>query len=80
MAANFTKFTPIANYTSSFKLSVVTKAEDVDNREAARIYSIDESTVRGWKKIRKHWRNATDAVRQPVEASRPTIHSWKRKL
>ena len=34
-------------------MSVINKAEEVGNREAARIYSINESTVRGWRKSKE---------------------------
>ena len=37
-------------YTNEFKLKVISKAEDVGNREAGRLFNIDESNIRLWRR------------------------------
>ena len=38
-------------YDFKFKQAVIKRAEETNNREAARKYSVDESMVRRWRKI-----------------------------
>ena len=38
------------SYTNEFKLKVISKAEDVGNREAGRLFNIDESNIRLWRR------------------------------
>ena len=38
------------SYTNEFKLKVISKAEDVYNREANRLFNIDESNIKLWRK------------------------------
>ena len=39
-----------SSYTTDFKLNVIKKAEEIGNREAGRLFEIDESNVRLWQK------------------------------
>ena len=39
------------SYTANFKLEVIEVAKQKGNRAAGRQFSIDESTIRGWRKL-----------------------------
>ncbi|GFX53011.1 brkDBD domain-containing protein [Trichonephila clavipes] len=45
------------SYTANFKLKVIEKATEVGNREAARIFSIDELNIRLWRKNKTNFEN-----------------------
>lgn len=44
-------------YTASFKRSAILLAEKVGNSVATRSLDINESTIRGWRKLRQEWFN-----------------------
>lgn len=70
------------SYTSERKLKIIEKAEEIGNREAGRIFSVDESNIRLWRKNKAKLQNM-DRKRRAVRrghASWPALenelHSW----
>ncbi|GFW08102.1 pogo transposable element with KRAB [Trichonephila clavipes] len=45
------------SYTADFKLSTVEKANEVGNREAARLFNVDESNIRLWRRNKTNFEN-----------------------
>jgi transposase-like protein len=43
------------SYTAEFKLNVIEKAEEVGNREAGRVFNVDESNIRLWRKSKENF-------------------------
>ncbi|GFX74810.1 uncharacterized protein TNCV_636371 [Trichonephila clavipes] len=75
------------SYTADFKLNAVENANEVENREAARFFNVDESNIRLWRRNKTNFENCdrrkrTDRRGKPhwpeLEAE---IHKWilKRK-
>lgn len=70
------------SYISEFKLKVIAKAEKVGNRETGRIFNIDESNVRLWRKSKEKLENM-DRKRRAARTGQPAwpvleneLHSW----
>ena len=51
------------SYTAEFKLKVIEKAEEVGNREAGRLYNIDESNIRLWRKSKAKFTQTSRSTR-----------------
>lgn len=45
------------SYTSELKLKIIEKAEEIGNREAGRIFNVDESNIRLWRKSKAKLQN-----------------------
>ncbi|GFU86480.1 uncharacterized protein TNCV_1418321 [Trichonephila clavipes] len=45
------------SYTADFKLNAVEKANEVGNREAARLFNVDESNIRLWRRNKTNFEN-----------------------
>jgi len=58
------------SYTCVKKLEIVKYSKIHGNREAGKVYNVNEASIREWKKNKKSWKR-WNRIQEPEEGERP---------